>query len=150
MGLESWLTSVLPFGALFWFWGKSNLVAIQLCFPPAKSGVPEIHVLLTHHILLCVCVLTFLAEAMQYRIPHVDQGVVLSVGKHWKMKRFFFFFLAFKVYSSETWGKWYVTTGPRGHPVSIKLPLAMWYEPLFSPWDRQGVKRWGCHPPCVP
>lgn len=67
-------------------------MAIQLCFPPAKSGIPEIHVLLTHHILLCVCVLTFLAEAMQYRVPHVDQGVVLSVGKYWKMKRFFFFF----------------------------------------------------------
>lgn len=50
----------------------SNLVTIQLYISPPRSGLHAIYVLFTRHILLYVYVLTYLTEAVQYLIPHVN------------------------------------------------------------------------------
>lgn len=75
-------------------------MTIQLYFSPARSGFLTICVLPTHHILFYICVLTFLTEAVQYLVPHVNQDVIFSVGNQWKMKgKKKFFFFSILVYS---------------------------------------------------
>lgn len=67
-------------------------MTIQLYISPPRSGLHAIYVLFTRHILLYVYVLTYLTEAVQYLIPHVNSQCGKPVENEEKKKAYYYYF----------------------------------------------------------